>query len=49
MGHKQESQKTTDELTTKLIADLRVSAEGQEGLAAFLEKRNPDWIDDEVK
>jgi methylglutaconyl-CoA hydratase len=49
MGHKQESQKTTDELTTKLIADLRVSAEGQEGLAAFLEKRNPEWIDDKIK
>lgn len=26
-----------------LIAGLRVSAEGQEGLAAFLEKRKPNW------
>ncbi|MHB8912996.1 MAG: enoyl-CoA hydratase-related protein [Lysobacter sp.] len=26
-----------------LIASLRVSAEGQEGLAAFLEKRKPHW------
>ena len=26
-----------------LIARLRVSAEGQEGLSAFLEKRAPDW------
>lgn len=26
------------------IADIRVSAEGQEGLAAFLEKRSPAWI-----
>jgi methylglutaconyl-CoA hydratase len=26
-----------------LIARLRVSAEGQEGLAAFLEKRSPQW------
>lgn len=26
-----------------LIAALRVSAEGQEGLSAFLEKRRPDW------
>lgn len=26
-----------------LIARLRVSAEGQEGLAAFLEKRKPSW------
>jgi methylglutaconyl-CoA hydratase len=28
-----------------LIARLRVSPEGQEGLAAFLEKRKPHWID----
>ena len=27
-----------------LIAALRVSPEGQEGIAAFLDKRNPDWI-----
>ena len=26
-----------------LIARLRVSAEGQEGLGAFLDKRSPDW------
>ena len=26
-----------------LIARLRVSAEGQEGLAAFLDKRRPAW------
>jgi len=30
--------------TAELIAKLRVSPEGQEGLSAFLEKRNPDWI-----
>ncbi|NLR73942.1 enoyl-CoA hydratase/isomerase family protein [Leeia aquatica] len=29
--------------TTKLIAQLRVSEEGQEGLSAFLEKRKPKW------
>ncbi len=29
--------------TTKTIAHLRVSAEGQEGLNAFLEKRTPYW------
>jgi methylglutaconyl-CoA hydratase len=29
--------------TESAIADIRVSAEGQEGLAAFLEKRNPAW------
>lgn len=45
-GHSVDSQKATDELTAKLIASLRVSAEGQEGLAAFLEKRKPDWVDE---
>ncbi|HUG98631.1 MAG TPA: enoyl-CoA hydratase-related protein [Gammaproteobacteria bacterium] len=29
--------------TAQIIAQLRVSAEGQEGLAAFLEKRPPEW------
>jgi len=29
--------------TAQLIAELRVSKEGQEGLSAFLEKRPPDW------
>jgi methylglutaconyl-CoA hydratase len=31
--------------TAGMIARLRVSEEGQEGLRAFLEKRKPDWID----
>jgi methylglutaconyl-CoA hydratase len=31
------------DFTTDLIARLRVSAEGQEGLGAFLEKRTPHW------
>jgi len=31
-------------LTTNTLASQRVSAEGQEGLRAFLEKRKPDWI-----
>ena len=30
-------------ITAKAIAERRVSAEGQEGLNAFLEKRKPDW------
>lgn len=30
--------------TAQLIAQLRVSEEGQEGLSAFLEKRPPNWI-----
>lgn len=46
-GHNAEAQKATDEFTAKLIARLRVSAEGQEGLAAFLEKRKPNWINDQ--
>lgn len=31
------------EYTAELIANLRVSEEGQEGLTAFLEKRKPKW------
>ncbi len=33
-----------DDRTADLIAALRVSKEGQEGLNAFLEKRKPSWI-----
>ncbi|MFH0867262.1 MAG: enoyl-CoA hydratase-related protein [Bacteroidota bacterium] len=29
--------------TAKMIADIKSSAEGQEGMAAFLEKRKPNW------
>jgi len=32
------------EYTAKIIADIRASDEGQEGMAAFLEKRKPSWI-----
>ncbi len=32
------------ELTTKTIAEVRASPEGQEGLRAFLEKRQPNWL-----
>jgi len=32
------------EKTSQLIAKLRVSEEGQEGLGAFFEKRSPSWI-----
>ncbi|HLO90725.1 MAG TPA: enoyl-CoA hydratase-related protein [Lentimicrobium sp.] len=30
--------------TAKMIAEIRSSEEGQEGMAAFLEKRKPNWI-----
>lgn len=45
-GHSAETQKITDEMTARLIARLRVSDEGQEGLAAFLEKRRPGWVNE---
>jgi methylglutaconyl-CoA hydratase len=32
-----------DAANAALIARLRVSAEGQEGITAFLEKRKPKW------
>jgi methylglutaconyl-CoA hydratase len=31
------------EFTARMIADLRISEEGQEGMASFLEKRKPKW------
>lgn len=34
-----------DEENAALIARLRVSAEGQEGLGAFLDKRAPAWVE----
>jgi methylglutaconyl-CoA hydratase len=33
------------EETERLIAEARTSAEGQEGLAAFLERRAPAWTE----
>ncbi len=36
----------TKEFTARMIANLRISDEGQEGMAAFLEKRKPKWISD---
>lgn len=32
------------EYVSKTLADLRITAEGQEGLRAFLEKRKPSWL-----
>ena len=34
------------EHTCKMIAKIRVSKQGQEGLQAFLEKRKPHWLED---
>ena len=33
------------DLTAEWIARLRAGEEGQEGMAAFLEKRKPDWAE----
>jgi methylglutaconyl-CoA hydratase len=35
------------EYTARMIANLRVSEEGQEGMSAFLEKRKPRWAPSE--
>jgi len=35
--------KESMEYTARVIADLRIGEEGQEGLSAFLEKRKPSW------
>jgi len=40
---KEDSLEEAKETTAQMIADLRASPEGQEGLAAFLEKRKPRW------
>lgn len=34
------------EYTAQVIAELRISPEGQEGMAAFLEKRKPRWAEE---
>ena len=35
--------------TSRRIAEIRATAEGQEGLTAFLEKRKPHWVEPVVK
>ncbi|MGG6621338.1 UNVERIFIED_CONTAM: enoyl-CoA hydratase/isomerase family protein, partial [Salmonella enterica subsp. enterica serovar Weltevreden] len=45
--HKVAGAQITDELvadTVKGIADIRSSAQGKEGVQAFLQKRKPDWL-----
>jgi len=36
--------KTALSETARMIAEIRASEEGQEGMAAFLEKRKPNWV-----
>ncbi|MFY2764618.1 enoyl-CoA hydratase-related protein [Arenimonas sp. MALMAid1274] len=43
-GMTRESAELTDQHNAALIARLRVSPEGQEGLTAFLAKRAPSWV-----
>ncbi|MBM3327569.1 MAG: enoyl-CoA hydratase/isomerase family protein [Calditrichaeota bacterium] len=38
------SRKEYFEYTARMIANLRTSEEGREGIAAFLEKRKPKWV-----
>ena len=38
------SQTDATEITVNAIADRRVSAEGQDGMRAFLDKRPPSWL-----
>ena len=39
------SEEEAREFTAKMIAELRISEEGQEGFTAFLEKRKPKWAE----
>jgi len=43
-GHDENRQQRVDEVTAEMIAELRASDEGREGVAAFLEKRAPGWV-----
>lgn len=43
-GHDINQQQQIDQATAEMIAELRASEEGREGLAAFLEKRAPRWM-----
>lgn len=45
-GRNEREQMKLDTENAELIARIRVSEEGQEGLAAFLDKRKPNWVDD---
>ncbi len=43
-GHDASRQRQSDQENARLIARMRLSDEGQEGMSAFLEKRNPAWV-----
>jgi len=43
-GSDSETRAMQRQYTAELIADLRSSEEGQDGLGAFLEKRRPGWV-----
>ncbi|QEE24156.1 enoyl-CoA hydratase/isomerase family protein [Rhodanobacter glycinis] len=43
-GHEEDGAERIDHDNAALIARLRVSTEGQEGLSAFLDKRAPAWV-----
>jgi methylglutaconyl-CoA hydratase len=45
-GRTQSQQEQLDQANALLIARLRVSREGREGIAAFLQKRKPSWLAD---
>ena len=45
-GHAMSADRALRRRTAELIAQLRVTDEGQEGLRAFLEKRRPAWVAD---
>lgn len=38
----------TIDYTARMIAEARASEEGQEGMAAFLEKRKPKWVEGKI-
>jgi len=44
VGLSAERQLELDQHTARVIAKLRTSAEGREGMQAFLDKRKPDWV-----
>jgi methylglutaconyl-CoA hydratase len=44
LGHDADAAAAIDTANAALIARLRVSPEGQEGLGAFLDKRAPRWV-----